>query len=154
MGHFIKHKPLISEECACKTVELLDTSDPDQKWILGKDYNPEFLNVNNQIISQLYLGPELPFDIKYATMVTSPTGNGLVVIHSKDKPLLMLSGDTIQTLKWTKLDLKLQHHPRKYHYVSFNIPNEVMVNLGFKMERKLDKSSPNCKKRKMNNIRL
>ena len=42
----------------------------------------------------------------------------------------------------------------KYHYVSFNIPNEVMVDLGFKMERKLDKSSPNCKKRKMNNIRL
>ena len=94
-------------------------------------------------------------------MVKSPIGNGLVVIHSKglsngkcQKTLLMLSGDTIETLKWTELDLKLQHHPRRTQHVSFNIPNEVMVDLGFKMERKLDKSSLSCKKRKMNNIRL
>ena len=121
----------------------------------------------NQIISQLHLGPELPFSIMNATMVVPPPGNGLVLIHEKDKPLLMLSGDSIETLKWTELDLKLQHHPRRSHHISFNIPNEVMIDLGFKMKTKLDKScqtltscnftkssSPNCKKRKMNNIRL
>ena len=121
----------------------------------------------NQIISQLHLGPELPFSIMNATMVVPPPGNGLVLIHEQDKPLLMLSGDSIETLKWTELDLKLQHHPRRNHHISFNIPNEVMIDLGFKMKTKLDKScqtstscnftksrSPNCKKRKMKNIRL
>ena len=29
---------LVAVGGSCKTVELLDTSDPDQKWILGKDY--------------------------------------------------------------------------------------------------------------------
>ena len=70
-----------------------------------------------------------------ATMVVPPPGNGLVLIHDQDKPLLMLSGDSIETLKWTELDLKLQHHPRRNHHISFNIPNDLLDGLGYKMNK-------------------
>ena len=70
-----------------------------------------------------------------ATMVVPPPGNGLVLIHEQDKPLLMLSGDSIETLKWTELDLKLQNHPRRNHHISFNIPNDLLDGLGYKMNK-------------------
>ena len=72
----------------------------------------------------------------------SPTGKGVVIIGGKSgairvgaennsryiwrylDTLLELSGDTIESLKWTFLEQKLQY-PRHGH-VSFPIPNEVL----------------------------
>ena len=94
------------------------------------------------------IGPELPGPYKRygSTMITSPTGKGVILIggefqHKPDKEgrvrmmqkklhsneLIELSGDSIDSLKWTDLDQKLVY-PRKDH-VSFLIPNEVASKL-------------------------
>ena len=74
------------------------------------------------------LGPELPYRLKGSTMVSSPTDKGVVIIGGYDvgekkwsKTLFELSGDSVESLKWKKLDQKLQY-PRDGH-VSFLIPN-------------------------------
>ena len=64
-------------------------------------------------------------------MVSSPTGKGVVIIggfhnevlvpNSSTECLFELSGDSIESLKWKKLDQKLQY-PRS-HPVSFLIPD-------------------------------
>ena len=95
-----------------------------------------------------FVGPELPGPYKRygSTMVTSPTGKGVILIGGEfqNKPfrkgfvrpmpkniysneLIELSGDSLDSLKWTVLDQKLVY-PRKDH-VSFLIPNEVASKL-------------------------
>ena len=60
-------------------------------------------------------------------MVSSPTDMGVVVIggedikYNKSSALFELSGDSVESLKWKKLDQKLQY-PRSNH-VSFLIPD-------------------------------
>ena len=95
-----------------------------------------------------FVGPELPGPYKRygSSMVTSPTGKGVILIggefqHIPDmegyvrimqkkiysNELIELSGDSIHSLKWTVLDQKLVY-ARKDH-VSFLIPNEVASKL-------------------------
>ena len=68
------------------------------------------------------LGPDLPQRITKFTMVTSPTGS-LIVLggyainadgHKTSRLILELSGDSLESLKWTVLDQKL-HFKREAH---------------------------------------
>ena len=75
-------------------------------------------------------------------MVTSPIGNGVVLIGGKIgrnanhlelkrseeyNDFIELSGDSICQLKWAKLDQKLQY--KRYEHVAFPISNEAFSNL-------------------------
>ena len=78
-------------------------------------------------------------------MITSPTGKGIILIGGLQRKLtrsaneermnpeiisnelIELSGDSLDSLKWTVLDQKLVY-PREDH-VSFLIPNEVASKL-------------------------
>ena len=75
------------------------------------------------------LGPNLPIRLISSTMVTSPTGKGVVMIggHRLDvqkkglakgcsDTLIELSGESRETLKWTILDRKLKQK-RSQHFV-------------------------------------
>ena len=88
----------------------------------------------------------MPFAINGPTMITSPTEKGVLIISgmksevypnksgsvsrlSKMTPdIFELSGDCFNTLKWSKLDHKLQY-PR-FRHLSFLISNECFVKLG------------------------
>ena len=88
----------------------------------------------------------MPFAINGPTMITSPTEKGVLIISgmksevypnksgsvsrlSKMTPdIFELSGDCFNTLKWSKLDHKLQY-PR-FRHLSFLISNELFVKLG------------------------
>ena len=76
------------------------------------------------------IGPELPFNcpLSRSTMVSSPTGKGVVIIggfynhyfnNISSERLFELSGDSIESLKWKKLDQKLQYS--RNGHVSFLI---------------------------------
>ena len=85
----------------------------------------------------------MPFAINGPTMITSPTEKGVLIIggsksevnpsgsiseFSKNTPdIFELSGDCFNTLKWSKLDHKLQY-PR-FRHLSFLISNELFVGL-------------------------
>ena len=95
------------------TVEILDTSNPTHGWMEG---------------------PTLPTQLRDFTMVTSPTRKGIVIIGGSSgyggyrqneylDALYELSGDSIDTLKWTRLEQKLQI--ARYNHFSFYIPNQV-----------------------------
>ena len=95
------------------TVEILDTSNPTHGWMEG---------------------PTLPTKLRDFTMVTSPTRKGIVIIGGSSgyggykqneylDALYELSGDSIDTLKWTRLEQKLQI--ARYNHFSFYIPNQV-----------------------------
>ena len=69
-------------------------------------------------------------------MVTSPTGRGVILIWGKDtegdatfsRHLIELSGDSVEELKWSFLDEKLQHE--RIGHVAFNITdfcNKVLL---------------------------
>ena len=82
-----------------------------------------------------YLGPNLPpgygFGIWNASMVTSPTGKGVVLIggnrlknvYCSSNNLLELSGGSIESLKWNVLEQKLMN-PREGH-LSFSVPDTL-----------------------------
>ena len=84
----------------------------------------------------------MPFAINGPTMITSPTEKGVLIIGgmksevypsgkkvSEMTPdIFELSGDCFNTLKWSKLDHKLQY-PR-FRHLSFLISNELFVKLG------------------------
>ena len=87
----------------------------------------------------------MPYAINGPTMITSPTEKGVLIISgmksevypnksgsvsrlSKMTPdIFELSGDCFNTLKWSKLDHKLQY-PR-FRHLSFFISNELFVKL-------------------------
>ena len=72
-------------------------------------------------------GPELPFVVRDASMITSPTGRSVILIgglrsYSNDdgdgdwdwdedysNHMIELAEDSIGDLKWTVIDTKLQH---------------------------------------------
>ena len=70
-------------------------------------------------------GPELPFVVRDATMITSPTGRSVILIgglrsYSNDggdwdwdedysNLMIKLAEDSTGDLKWTVIDTKLQH---------------------------------------------
>ena len=99
------------------TVEILDTSNPTHGWMEG---------------------PTLPTKLRDFTMVTSPTRKGIVIIGGSSggyrqneylDALYELSGDSIDTLKWTRLEQKLQI--ARYNHFSFYIPNQVCKDINF-----------------------
>ena len=85
----------------------------------------------------------MPYAINGPAMITTPTEKGVLIISgmksevypsgsisqvSKMTPdIFELSGDCFDTLKWSKLDHKLQY-PRLRH-LSFLISNELFVRL-------------------------
>ena len=79
------------------------------------------------------LGPSLPYKLRGAKMITSPTGKGVVLIggycsyddytEGKYNDFLELSGDSEKNLQWSLMTQKLQY-PRSGH-VAFTIPNAV-----------------------------
>ena len=89
------------------------------------------------MLIRFFLGPKLPFTIFGSTMVCSPTGMGAVLIGGNAKngfersvDLFELSGDSIKSLKWTRLQQSLLT-PLEHH-VSFIIPTEVANELATK----------------------
>ena len=80
----------------------------------------------------------MPYSINGPAMITSPTENGVLMISgikSEVYPspgkmiqdIFELSGNCFNTLKWSKLDHKLQY-PR-FRHLSFFISNELFVKL-------------------------
>ena len=75
-------------------------------------------------------GPELPFVVRNARMITSPTGRSVILIggqrsNSNDDDwdeeypnhMIELAEDSTGDLKWTFIDTKLQHS--RYHDDTF-----------------------------------
>ena len=68
-------------------------------------------------------------------MVSSPTGRGVIVIggrrpdHVSDPghALIELSGDSIESLKWTFLEQKLKH--KRFNHTSIIIPKQLANDL-------------------------
>ena len=78
-------------------------------------------------------GPELPFVVRDASMITSPTGRSVILIggqRSKSNdddwdeeypnPMIELAEDSTGDLKWTVIDTKLQH-PRYHDDIFTNV---------------------------------
>ena len=100
-----------------------------------------------KIISN-FSGPKLPMMVSESSMITSPTGRGVILIggskqldpkitvmrevgilrvKSKDlfsDSLIELTGNSISTLKWTILEQKLLY-PRSSH-VALSIPDNLI----------------------------
>ena len=92
----------------------------------------------NYVIS----GPELPFALCWSRMVTSPNGQGVIVMGGyKDDErqvsdsIIELSGKTIDSLKWRVLKLTLQF-PRQSFVV-------LPISKDFYDEKLVDFSDPN-----------
>ena len=91
-----------------------------------------------------FSGPELPFQITNPTLTTSPTGKSVILIGGAIGPkpsrlettcnVMELSGDSVETLKWTHLENKLEIS--RENHVSFSIPHDVFksLNSGLKNE--------------------
>ena len=79
----------------------------------------------------------MPLKLTGSTMVPSPTNKGVVVIGGllpiADRTIKMsdglyeLSGDSIQTLRWTILEQRLRNG--RSGHVSFPIPNQIANDL-------------------------
>ena len=79
-------------------------------------------------------------------MITSPNGHSVVLIggntgvipnNEESDVLLELSGDSIETLKWNKLDQKLSH-PR-YQHLAFLISEDFYDEITVEKVRKINK---------------
>ena len=90
---------------------------------------------NNYLLPQLKIipGPKLPIkNLTRFTMVTSPTGRGVVIIGGSVgqkifKNIIELSGTSIDSLKWTFLDQKLRFG--RHSHLTFQLPNDVYNDL-------------------------
>ena len=84
----------------------------------------------------------MPYAINGPSMITSPTEKGVLLISGMKsecypsgasqfaqmtKDIFELSGDCFDTLKWSKLDHKLQY--ARFNHISFLISKELFVNL-------------------------
>ena len=103
-----------------------------------------------------FSGPKLPFKLSNFAMVSTPTEKGVVVIGGQlgneevtfdqinSNALIELSGDSIDTLKWTVLKQKLKY-PRSRH-LSFPISPQTsteLVSQKYKNPRKKKHKCPN-----------
>ena len=90
-----------------------------------------------------FLGPKLPFKLSNFTMVSSPTDRGVIAVggllegeYSWQQPcsngLFELSGDTIDTLKWTLLKQRLQYS--RMMHLSFPITPQMSTEFSQKYE--------------------
>ena len=79
-------------------------------------------------------GPNLPSQIEKSTMVTSPNGQGVVLIGGSlmgfmfSPAMIELWGNSLENLKWIQLNHKLQFARR--HHVAFLIPDDFANNFG------------------------
>ena len=89
-------------------------------------------------------GPGLGWDNNFYTnkgtgLFTSPTSKGVIfsggVAHRPSKLLLELTGDSLETLKWTVLDQQLNH--ARSHHVNLSISDSVCTDLIMKYNHKL-----------------
>ena len=82
----------------------------------------------------MFLGPKNPYKITASAMVTSPRGNGVIVIggvggedqkknHFSEKALFELRGNSIESLKWIQLKQTLEYG-RRYH-MAVPVPDEM-----------------------------
>lgn len=78
----------------------------------------------------MFVGPKLPYKIRTASMVTSPDGEGVVLIggfnvnaNQYSQGLIELRGSSIETLEWKFLEQSLTFQRR--NHVSFPIPDEM-----------------------------
>ena len=91
----------------------------------------EFLNpfesTPKKSISEWTFGPKLPFELRDSTMVSSPSGKGVVLIGGWNRTTNEYSDAIIEfecsSMKWNVLEQKLQM-PRKSH-VAIPIPNKL-----------------------------
>ena len=109
--------------------------------MVKKSFKSEKL-IHFKLDNALFLsGPKLPFKLSDSTMVSSPTDKGVVVIGGQmegdysweqipSNALIELSGDTIDTLKWTVLRQKL-NYPRSEH-LAFAISPQTSAELSEK----------------------
>ena len=74
-------------------------------------------------------GPNLPSQIEKSTMITSPNGQGVVLIGGYlnwanlfSKSMIELWGNNLENLKWITLKQTLQFARR--HHVAFLIPDD------------------------------
>ena len=106
-----------------KSVELLDTTSPNQVWEMG---------------------PDLPARIYSAAMVTSPTEKGVILIGGSASTgstdygiwnklihLQMTRNSLKSSLKWSYLPLKLQNV--RYNHLAFPISTKVFNELKIKL---------------------
>ena len=85
-------------------------------------------------------GPKLPFKLKWASMVTSPCGKGVMVFGGAKKKkrgtlnlfgvtgsdcILEMRGDSIETLQWRVLDQNLTY--TRYNHIVMKIPDEKNI---------------------------
>ena len=118
-----------------ETVELLDTSSPNQKWTMGKIYIILIDILKLFVYVFLYynlLGPHLPFHGEIrdgSAMFTSPTGKGVILIcwNSLERKILELSGNSRETLQWSILDKRREYYAGEY--LSFSLNEESYQNL-------------------------
>ena len=83
-------------------------------------------------------------------MVTSPTGKGVIFSGGftnrfngrASNDIYELSGNSLQSLKWTELEQKLNY--QRLSHASFLIPNEVSENLLYQYETQKAKVNTNC----------
>ena len=79
------------------------------------------------LISTSYLGPQLPFHLRNSTMITSPSGDGVILIggfnatYRKHSDLILEFN--YQSKVWTILEQKLKY-PREL-FVAMYIPTEL-----------------------------
>ena len=74
-------------------------------------------------------GPNLPSQIEKSTMITSPNGQGVVLIGGYlnwanlfSKSMIELWGNNLENLKWITLKQTLQFARR--HHVAFLVPDD------------------------------
>ena len=106
---------------------------------MEKGYDIYHQNIHENDIKIFFLnpiGPKLPVGLIHSTMISSPTGMGVMMIGGRTKlnpmfpDILELSGDSKETLEWKTLDQKIQY-PRIFH-LSVSISNDIAANLTMK----------------------
>ena len=106
---------------------------------MEKGYDIYHQKIHENDIKNFFLnsiGPKLPVGLFHSTMISSPTGMGVMMIGGRAKlnpmfpDILELSGDSKETLEWKTLDQKIQY-PRIFH-LSVSISNDIAANLTMK----------------------
>ena len=103
---------------------------------------------------KIFSGPKLPFKLSQASMVTSPTGKGVVIVGGWNEKSSKYSTSLFEldgrTMRWTKLKQTLEYG--RVGHISFPIPDHLTAikscNHSTQGWKKLKKKIPNL----LNNI--
>ena len=115
------------------SVELLDPSS-DKGWVKGKQLFEIYIVVvilEKYILLYIFLGPRLPIKLAETAMLTSPSGDGVIVIggynsdtEENSRAIYELKG---QTKKWTILKQSLEHTPNGAGLIAIPISEEFIT---------------------------